>query len=648
MKRLFLLAVGALILVAGGIAVVQRTTPEKPVSSNAGKQQQDALTGLETVHEALRRGAEVDACRTAVMQLNTYLARHLDAGPHPLTEAQRRLLTERFYLEAGDLHEVDSRSFTALDANYLAACFLLQDGLRSCRLESNRRIDQVSAVFAWMIRQVRLREQEAVLLPAEFVLRRSWGSSLERACLFSALMDLLGVDTCILAVPYSSQEQNARRYWIPGVLIDGEIYLFDTRIGLAVPGPGGKGIATLAQVRSDPAILKSLTTRANLPYDVKPEDVQKVEVHIACGLSPLAPRMRFLQDLLAPAEKMNLAIDPEALWARFESALKKPGLTDIPLKVWNHPGDVRTPLRAMQLFLSPSEGGQDKTASELQAQARQNMILWERMPADIRAMPGQLVNAVRSSLADRLYSFYVEPQLSRARILEWMPGLVDTPSLEGLEAAPVRKDAELVLRGHMPRDLLLRGRIDEAAEILGAMESELRRQIQEARALGSAAPSASTTSAQGNSKDKKAFAADKNAPPKAELTPAMKVSLIIFGLTAEVQRGEVVFQLALCKQELAERLQARLDQAAAQGKPAKPADTKAAQKAWETAAGWWRTYLSSDSPRLWPATARTNLARARSCLGDQAGARAILEDFSGELTPLQQTGRLYQAQHLGQ
>ena len=49
--------------------------------------------------------------------------------------------------------------------------------------------------------------------------------------------------------------------WLCAALIDGQAYLFDARLGLAIPGPDGQGVATLNQALADPAILE----RMNFP-----------------------------------------------------------------------------------------------------------------------------------------------------------------------------------------------------------------------------------------------------------------------------------------------------------------------------------------------------------------------------------------------
>jgi hypothetical protein len=130
--------------------------------------------------------------------------------------------------------------------------------------------------------------------------------------------------------------------------------------------------------------------------------------------------------------------------------------------------------------------------------------------------------------------------------------------------------------------------------------------------------------------------------------------VLVEGRSAQVRTADVTYLLGLCKQETAERLQVRVDRA---GANAPEADVEAAREAWKDAVMWWQNYesdlaaLLADLPaaashRSGAGAARLLHARARIALGEFAAARALLEDTSGDLTPLEQTGRLYLARQL--
>ena len=61
------------------------------------------------------------------------------------------------------------------------------------------------------------------------------------------------------------QKTGRAQEWLPAVLLDKQLYLFDTELGLPVPGPGGQGIATLAQVRGGPSAAGVAGCRGQVP-----------------------------------------------------------------------------------------------------------------------------------------------------------------------------------------------------------------------------------------------------------------------------------------------------------------------------------------------------------------------------------------------
>jgi len=112
-------------------------------------------------------------------------------------------------------------------------------------------------------------------------------------------MDFLDrlVRGCLLFVPGRGKQPEL---WACGVVLANEpesVYLFDPRLGLPLPGPKGEGIATLKQAREDPAVLAQLKAE-DAKYDVTAQRAKDAEALTHAPLSALAPRMRLLQDRL--------------------------------------------------------------------------------------------------------------------------------------------------------------------------------------------------------------------------------------------------------------------------------------------------------------------------------------------------------------
>jgi hypothetical protein len=328
------------------------TSSHKPIQEDA----------LKEASERLHRARSPDECRAAL----EVVERRLEADPEGKRQVQdgvkaRLALRNWLGLEADEVEEISGSSFRPLDAHHVYQCLELHDVAEALNLQGLPALRQAEEAFAWVVRQVALRsEKEGVLLPPEAILQPGEGSAHERALVFCALLQQLDLDGCMIVLPGRELD----KYWIPGVLISDrdkeEIYLFDTRLGVPVPGPGGKGIATLRQVKAEPKLLTQLTAGREMPYDVTPQQAAKAEVCLVLPLTALAPRMKYLEDMLAHDNRLRLALDPAELKQRFEKA------AGVKVGTWNEPASSGQPppwtaTRALRLFLPPQQGGLDKS-----------------------------------------------------------------------------------------------------------------------------------------------------------------------------------------------------------------------------------------------------------------------------------------------
>ena len=125
--------------------------------------------------------------------------------------------------------------------------------------------------------------------------------------------------------------------------------LFDPRLGLAVRGKDGTGIATLRDALAEPKLLA--------PSGISPEEAKKLEAWLICPLFALSPRMQVLQDELSRYESIVLYLNAPALAEEIGKA------SQLPVKVWNPPAQDKTransPTRCLWMFLPKSDGGLD-------------------------------------------------------------------------------------------------------------------------------------------------------------------------------------------------------------------------------------------------------------------------------------------------
>lgn len=641
-RALLWISLGVSFLCAALIALsCTPSAPKKYISKGEiDDARQAALKILTRQPELKSHLAPLEQCSAAVRQLNNHFHRHPDQLPRPYDEKEGQRLRNEFGLDKDELDEVNSRSFTPLDAHYLDACFLLRDAARSLEIADLPPLERADTAFAWVVRQVRLQERPGDILPPAFVARRGWGTSMERSLLFLELLRQVDVDACLIACSEVNKDVRAM-HWLAGVLAGKDIYLFDSRLGLPLPGPDEGSIATLAQAQSQPEVLAQLTVDPSAPYDVTSEQLKKAELYVASPLSALAPRMKHLEELMHGRGNVHLAVDVYALMQKFRDAARSP---NVPVRFANRADAPSTPLRSLRQFLAPEAGGNDSLRAlslkdnlqgfanpednqQLQLYRRQffdyDMVPWRDLPARIRGMPCNFELGIlpRNVFTNTYLTIY-------------------------------RGQRELILRGQFEEAtnmlVLYRDLFDQyqrARDGLPENDEEIARWCDNAmnvelfliraRAAKSAKPETPTE-----------LDLAKKAVAELRKNCEQRFAALNFPRALAGSLGErTVYHLALSKHEYAERLQARLRRP---GQTQNETGESAAQEAWRSAADWWSTYLQDYEAALAAASARTLLAQCLEGARDRDGAVMALENLSGSLTPLEKTARLYRARQLKQ
>ncbi len=190
-------------------------------------------------------------------------------------------------------------------------------------------VAKAEALFDWTIRNIHLievdptRQDAAALrrelarrLPADVLLQGS-GTAIQRAWVFILLGRQRQLDIVMLAVA-DPDHPDKTRPWLPALVHDGQLYLFDTSLGLPVPGPGGKGIATLAQAAEDESILNRLDLDESHHYPFKAAEAKQVTALIEASPGYLSRRMKALESQLAGEERVVLTASPAQIAERLK------------------------------------------------------------------------------------------------------------------------------------------------------------------------------------------------------------------------------------------------------------------------------------------------------------------------------------------
>ncbi|APW63567.1 tetratricopeptide repeat protein [Paludisphaera borealis] len=246
-------------------------------------------------------------------------------------------------------------------------------------------LSRVRRVFEWIVEQVQLvpagslgsqQAPQVYARPYDLLLRgmgtESDGFWAERAWTFMVLCRQLGIDVGLLTytkgnvveplIPKSAsgsgegldllgnpKTEKPPVVWVCAALIDGQAYLFDARVGLPIPGPGGEGVATLEQALADSSILEQMDLPGESPYATSRASLlaspTKLGVLLDSSQGYFTPKMKLLQGELAGKNRTILYRDAAEARKHFMEVMgDRLGRVDL----WTLPAEVEN-----RLFTDP-------------------------------------------------------------------------------------------------------------------------------------------------------------------------------------------------------------------------------------------------------------------------------------------------------
>lgn len=305
--------------------------------------------------------------RLAVNKLNQYFDEGTDPARYQLNPAARDFLAAQLGPDAID--QLQGRQWNDRDTRHIEDCMMYYK-IASRVAGTGDDLTRARRMFGWIVRQVQLvpagsfgggRRGPAFARPYDVLVRgmatESEGTAwAERAWIFIAFCRQLDIDAGLITFtkgnsvdaivsgdpqPGSIRPQKPRVVWLCAALIGDEAYLFDTRLGIEVPGPGGEGVATLDDALSDPTILERLNVPGLAPYIASRAALvsspTKIGVLIDSSPGYFAPKMKLLQRELSGKYRTILFSDPAAQRDHFARALgPRAGavaLWEVPLQV---------------------------------------------------------------------------------------------------------------------------------------------------------------------------------------------------------------------------------------------------------------------------------------------------------------------------
>ncbi len=227
------------------------------------------------------------------------------------------------------------------------------------RLSIQSSVLAAAKVFDWTVRNIQLKplpytapkedpddgpvlvpDEGAMYLPSESLLIGQ-GDWIARARVANLVARQSGLTSVVLGIDSDSTDASQTpRPWCWAVFLEGQLYLFDFRLGLPIPGKEGHGIATLEMLLDDPSLLRQLDLNADayggsVTYPISNEDLERLVVLIDATPESLSQRMKLLERHLTGAQQVVLSVSPSTLAIDLR---KSPGVTGVQL--WNVPFEI--------------------------------------------------------------------------------------------------------------------------------------------------------------------------------------------------------------------------------------------------------------------------------------------------------------------
>ncbi|HET6426068.1 MAG TPA: transglutaminase domain-containing protein [Planctomycetaceae bacterium] len=219
-------------------------------------------------------------------------------------------------LTAPAREELNRELFGNMDGLHIRNAYLAKQIGDHVTAKADKEIDRVSAMFNWVCRNMELIPEDETSPPLPFyeLLMMGRGRTFDRAVVFAELLRQFRIDTVILH-PQGALEADTP--WIIGVLLDGQVYLFDARLGFPIPRgdapptAANPSVATLEEVLKNPGWLTALAMRSDQPYEPSVEQLQTAQVSVLPSVMAWSPRMWRIEQLL-PGDRLCVLYDPPA------------------------------------------------------------------------------------------------------------------------------------------------------------------------------------------------------------------------------------------------------------------------------------------------------------------------------------------------
>ena len=193
--------------------------------------------------------------------------------------------------------------FDPTEMRQLQQAIWLRDISQWAKGDAASPLEVAEALFDWTVRNIQLDspDEPRYLHQPWQVLMYGHGTAEQRAWVFAELCRQQQLDVVMLATN--------GKWWLPAVLHEEKLTLFDTRLGLPLPGKVPGSIATLAEVVADPSLLSKLNVDEEDKYPTSAEDLAQIQAWLVASPLQLARRARLLEQAFKGDDYVVLSVN---------------------------------------------------------------------------------------------------------------------------------------------------------------------------------------------------------------------------------------------------------------------------------------------------------------------------------------------------
>ena len=242
--------------------------------------------------------------------LNSWHSRTADAG-----SAAEPPKIPAGWIDDEDAGQLTRPGYVLPDALHISDAMLNHTIATYLAARANDDVGRIRMVFDYVVRNIALRSPDEPDLPLGVYSLQLFGrgTAEDRAWVCAALLRQLRIDSVIVRPPHDAGVDDDA--WLLGILLNGNVHLFDPRMGIAIPStsdlaPAADGRpAMLAEIVKHPEWLQSLALRADQPYAIDAESLKHPEILPIVEPGFWSVRMRHLESAL-PADDLCVLYDP--------------------------------------------------------------------------------------------------------------------------------------------------------------------------------------------------------------------------------------------------------------------------------------------------------------------------------------------------